>query len=181
MLDALIPAIQDHTLSPQDRYGIQADVYALARAGHVDYVDYFQLLRQAYKYEENFTVWKSIIRSLNEINSILNYATLCDSKSLFQSFVRELLAVIYNKLDWDPMPNEGTQTAMLRSLVLMQMGLNEHGRVRDEARRRFVRLFESETNYRSINANIRAAIYLTVAKTGDQQTFEQLKTVGVRV
>ncbi|CAF5225161.1 unnamed protein product, partial [Rotaria magnacalcarata] len=53
MLEALTPGINDQTLSPQDRFNIQADVFALARAGRRGYVDYLKLLRQAYKHEEN--------------------------------------------------------------------------------------------------------------------------------
>jgi hypothetical protein len=54
------------------------------------------------------------------------------------------------------------------------MGTNEHNKTRDEAHKRFEKLFN---NHQSINPNIRAAIYLTVAKTGNQETFEQFRSV----
>lgn len=173
MLDALIPGIQDQTLSPQDRFGIQTDLYALARSGHVSYVDYLKLLRQAYKQEDNLTVWKSIVRQLTDLNSIFDYATIENIKPLFQHYVCDLLMNIYSKLDWDPLPNEGLQAAMLRGLILIQMGVNGHGRTRTEAQRRFEKLLKNE----SVNANTRAAIYLTIAKQGNAETFEKLKIV----
>jgi aminopeptidase N len=170
MLEALTPGIHDHTLSPQDRFNIQTDVYALARAGRMGYVDYLKLLRYAYKHEDNLTVWKSILRQITDLNSIFDYANIDNTKKLFQKYVCDLLSNISNKLDWDPVPNEGLQTAMLRDLILIQMGINGHNKTRDEAHKRFY-------NHRLINPNIRAAIYLTLAKTGNQETFEQLKSV----
>lgn len=176
MLDALIPGIQDQSLSPQDRFNVQTDLYALARSNHINYVDYLKLLRQAYKYEDNLTVWKSILRQLTDLNNIFNHSALPTTKSLFQKYIRELLGQISNKLDWDPLPNEGIQNAMLRGLILIQMGLNGHKKTVEEAHKRFEKLIQNPNNS-SINPNVRAAIYLTVAKTGNQQTFEQLKSV----
>ena len=177
MLDALVPGIQDQTLSPQDRYNIQTDVYALTRAGQIDLVDFFQLLRHAYKHEENFTVWKSILKQLGELNSIFNYAALETTKKLYQAFICDLLSHIYNKLEWDPLPNEGLQAAMLRGHILIQMGVNQYHRACDEARKRFEKIMNDATDHQPVNPNIRAAIYLIVAKTGNQRTFEQLKSV----
>jgi hypothetical protein len=176
MLDALTPGIQDQTLSPQDRFGIQTDLYALAHSGHINYIDYLKLLRHAYKHEDNLTVWKSILRQLTDLNSIFDYAYIDNTKKLFQIYICDLLSNIYNKLEWDPLPNEGTHSAMLRGLILIQMGINGHNKIRDEAHKRFEKLLNNQ-NHQSINPNIRSGIYLTVAKTGNQQTFEQLKSV----
>ena len=177
MLDALTPGIHDHTLSPQDRFNIQTDVYALARAGRVGYVEYLKLLSHAYKHEDNLTVWKSILRQLTELGSIFDYATLNNTKVLYQEYVRDLLSDIVYRLQWDPLPKEHPQAPILRSLVLTHMGINGDRSTGKEAHRRFAQFFADSRQRRSVNPNIRAAIYLTVAKTGDQQTFEQLKSV----
>jgi hypothetical protein len=178
MLDDLTPSIHDHTLSPQDRFNIQTDVYALARAGYIGYVNYLKLLHSAYKHEENLTVWKSILRQLTELSSIFDYAHLNNTKILYQSYVCNLLSHLSNKLKWDSLPNESSQTTMLRSLILTHMGINGDNKTREEAHQRFERFFIQNNQYNLINPNIRAAIYLTVAKTGNQQTFEQIKSVN---
>ncbi|CAF1256201.1 unnamed protein product [Adineta ricciae] len=175
MLDSIIPGIQDQSLSPQDRFNIQTDLYALARSNHMNYTDYFKLLRQAYRHEDNLTVWKSIIKQLTDLNSIFDYASINNTKKLFQAYICDLLSNIYAKLLWDPLPNEGSQAAMLRGLVLTQMGINGHNRTREEARKRFENLFT--TNRQAINPNIRSAVYLTVAQTGNTDTFEKLKSL----
>ena len=180
MLAALIPGIHDQILSPQDRFNVQADVYALARAGRVGYVEYLKLLRYAYKYEENLTVWKSILRHLTELGSIFDYAYLKETKSLYQVYVCDLLSNIYRQLQWDSTPNEGSQASMLRSLILTHMGINGDRHIRDEAHRRFRVLSldqQQQQQQPPVNPNLRTAVYLTVAKTGDEQTFEQLKSV----
>ena len=179
MLDALTPAIQDHTLSPQDRFNIQTDVYALARAGRIGYVDYMKLLRHAYKYEDNLTVWKSILRQLTELSSIFEYAQLNNTKALYQSYVCDLLENIYQQLGWDASPNEDPQAPILRSLILTHMGVNGYGKTRHEAHKRFQKFSTDNNAHYTLNPNIRAAIYLTVAKTGNQQTFDQLKLVTI--
>ncbi|CAF2767718.1 unnamed protein product [Rotaria sp. Silwood2] len=181
MLEALTPGIHNHTLSPQDRFNIQADVYALARAGHIGYVDYLKLLRHAYKHEENLTVWKSILRQLSELSSIFDYANLNNTKTLYQSYVCDLLSNIYANLTWNPLPNESSQTIMLRSLILIQMGINGDNKTYGEAHRRFEKSFIENGEKNSFNPNIRAAVYLTVAKTGNQQTFDKLKSLYLKV
>lgn len=178
MLDALTPGIHDHTLSPQDRFNIQTDVYALARAGHLAYVDYLKLLRYAYKHEDNLTVWKSILRQLAELNSIFDYAHLNTTKRLYQAYVIDLLENIYQELGWNPMTNESSQLTILRSLILTHMGVNGHKEVAREAHRRFEIFVHAKNHSSFFDPNIRAAIYLTVAKTGDQRIFNQIKSVN---
>ncbi|CAF3381776.1 unnamed protein product [Rotaria sp. Silwood1] len=180
MLEALTPGIRHHTLSPQDRFNIQADVYAIARAGHIDYVAYLKLLRYAYKDEENLTVWKSILRQLSELSSIFDYAHLHNTKKLYQAYVCDLLSNIQAKLTWDPLPNESSQTIMLRNLILTQMGVNRDNKTYDEAHRRFEKIFIENNQRNPIDPNIRAAVYLTVAKTGNQQIFDQLKSLYLK-
>jgi aminopeptidase N len=178
MLEALTHAIQNHTLSPQDRFNIQTDVYALARAGHIGYIDYLKLLRHAYKYEDNLTVWKSILRQLTELSSILDYAQLNNTKKLYQSYVCDLLSNIYTQLGWEPLPNESSQAPMLRSLILTHTGVHGYDKTRNEAHKRFEQISNKNNHHHLINPNIRAAIYLTVAKTGNQQIFDQIKSVS---
>ena len=179
MLQALIPAIQNHVLSPQDRFNIQTDVYALARAGRVGYADYLKLLRRAYKHEDNLTVWKSIVRQLTELSSIFEYARFNNTKALYQTYVCDLLANIYEKLGWDAWPNEGAQVPMLRSLILTHTGVNGCNKTWYEAHKRFEKFSTQNNDHYLINPNTRAAIYLTVAKTGNRQIFNQLISVNI--
>ncbi|CAF1665933.1 unnamed protein product, partial [Didymodactylos carnosus] len=102
-----------------------------------------------------------------------------DLYDLYKKFIIDLLSQIYLKLEWDPRPNEGSQTPMLRSSILTQMALNGHQKTIDEAKIRFqqyLKISEDNNAINPINPNIRGVIYLVMAKDGNQQTYEQLKT-----
>jgi hypothetical protein len=45
-IKSLTARVQGETFPPQNRFGIQTVVYALARSGHIKYVDYSKLLRR---------------------------------------------------------------------------------------------------------------------------------------
>lgn len=150
----------------------------MVRSNYIHFVDYLKFLRHAYKNEDNLIVWKYILKPLTDLSSIFDYASIDNTKKLFQVYRCDLLSNIYDKLLWDPLPNENSQTAMLRGLILSQMGINGHNKTRDEAHERFEKLFtDNYLHHQSIDPNIRFAIYITVAKTGNAQTFEQLKLV----
>jgi len=98
MLEALIPGIQDQTLCPQHRFNIQTDLYALARSNYINLVDYLKFLRHAYKHEDNLIVWKYILKPLTDLNSIFDYASIGNTKKLFQVYICDLLSNVYGKL-----------------------------------------------------------------------------------
>lgn len=177
MLSSLVSAIVDKSLSPQDRFNIQTDLYALARAGHVGYVEYLRLLRDGYKFETDLTVWKSIVRHLNEIRSNLEYAHIDSTRKLFQLYVCDLLSQIFSRLGWNSAKNESSLTPILRSLILTHIGANGELHVAAEAEKRFETIIENQENPSNIDPNLRSAIFLTVAKNGTQKTFENLKKV----
>jgi hypothetical protein len=95
MLELLTPLIQGQTLSPQDRLGIQTDVYALTHSDHINYVDYLQFLHQAYKHEDNLTVWTSILRQSTDLNSMFDYASMDNTKKLFQTYMGSFIKYLW--------------------------------------------------------------------------------------
>lgn len=175
IVESFVPSILDKTFSPQDRFNIENDLFALAKASIIDFVDYFKFVRHAYKHEDNLTVWKSIVQHFDEFNSILNFSSDKTIKQLFQHYLSDVFTLIYSKLEWEPMPNEGSQASILRTLILTQMGINHYGRAVEQANKYFQLCLQG--NF-TVNPNIRSPIYLTVAKHGDQNTFQQLKTVS---
>jgi hypothetical protein len=176
-IESLKSQLEDQVLTSQGRVDIQRNVYSLARFGRISFVDYLKLLHQGYKHEDDLTVWKSILRQLIDLNSIFDHASIDNTKILFQRYICNLLSNIYAKLGWNPSPNEDSETNMLRSLILIQMGINGYDEIRVEAHKRFEKLLIDDDYYQSIDANIRAAIYLIVAQTGNKETFEGLQSV----
>ncbi|CAF4536140.1 unnamed protein product [Rotaria sp. Silwood1] len=159
--------IANKTLSPQDRLMIQDDVAALCNAGHQSFVDYLKLLL-SYKDEDNFTVWKSIASTMGDLSSLIEYTDYYDQ---FKKYRLNLFSSIQAKLGWDAKEHENPLVAMLRPMILSIMGKSGDQAIIDEAKKRF----QSHINGNLIDPNIRAAVYVIVARYGDEHTQEELQ------
>ncbi|CAF1531301.1 unnamed protein product [Rotaria sp. Silwood1] len=159
--------IANKILSPQDRLMIQDDVATLCSAGHQSYVDYLKLLL-SYKDEDNFTVWKSIASILDDLSSLIEYTDYYDQ---FKKYRLNMVSSIQEKLGWDAEENENSLVTMLRPVILSFMGKSGDQAIIDEANKRF----QSHINGDLIDPNIRAAVYIIVSCSGDENTQEELR------
>ncbi|XP_023932531.1 puromycin-sensitive aminopeptidase, partial [Lingula anatina] len=167
MLEALLPGIRSHALSPRDRLGLQNDLFALAMAGTISAVDVFKVL-PAFETEDNYTVWSDLATNLANMAVPLQYTDFFDS---FKAFGCKLFDKIAQKLGWDPKPKESHLDAMLRGLVLGRLGTYGHEATVAEARKRFQAHAEGST---ILPADLRGPTYTVVLKHGDDEVFEQL-------
>ncbi|CAF4843668.1 unnamed protein product [Rotaria sp. Silwood1] len=166
-LACLSEPIANKILSPQDRLMIQDDVATLCSAGHQSYVDYLKLLL-SYKDEDNFTVWKSIASILDDLSSLIEYTDYYDQ---FKKYRLNMVSSIQEKLGWDAEENENSLVTMLRPVILSFMGKSGDQAIIDEANKRF----QSHINGDLIDPNIRAAVYIIVSCSGDENTQEELR------
>lgn len=60
-------------------------------------------LLQAFKEEDNYTVWSSINSILTKLHSLIQYT---DSNEQFKVYGRSILSVIEEKMGWEAKPNE---------------------------------------------------------------------------
>ena len=165
MLELFQASIEDRSMTSIDRLNIQNDLFALAQSGRISSDRVLKLMR-AYRLEDHFSVWDSIIECLGKLNSILAYT---DFQAAFHSYARELLAGIYSKLSSTPVTGEHHQQALLRSLVLSLLVSCKDPQVLQEAKTRF----ESHAaNITQIPADLRMPIYRAVAGDCDEKTFE---------
>ncbi|CAF4602604.1 unnamed protein product [Rotaria sp. Silwood1] len=159
--------IANKILSPQDRLMIQDDVATLCSAGHQSYVDYLKLLL-SYKDEDNFTVWKSIASIMDDLSSLIEYTDYYDQ---FKKYRLNMFSSIQEKLGWGAEENENSLVTMLRPVILSFMGKSGDQAIIDEANKRF----QSHINGDLIDPNIRAAVYIIVSCSGDENTQEELR------
>ncbi|CAF1586185.1 unnamed protein product [Adineta ricciae] len=155
-------------LSPQDRLIIQDDSAALCNAGHQSFVDYLKLLLSSYKEEDDFTVWKSILLTIRNLLSLIEYT---DYYGDFKKYCLNFFSSINEKLGWDGKPNEDPLIVMLRPRILIIMGSAGHPEIINEARRRF----KYHINGNLIDPNIREAVYIIVSMYGDENILEELQ------
>ena len=167
MLNSLLPAIKDKTLPALDRLGLQNDLFAMVQAGRTSTVEILKLL-QAFSDEDNYTVWSSINACLGKLNLILSHT---DSQPLFHNFGRQLLTKTYSKLGWQPVSSESHLDTLLRNMIISRLATFEDPLVLSEAKKRF----EAHCNgTHVISADLRSAVYRSVAIDCDDKTFDLL-------
>jgi len=167
LLQLLKEGIANKQLLPRDRLGLQNDLFAFAKAGKISVVEYLKVL-QVFKAEENFTVWSDISAGVGLISTLVTNTDFQDS---WEAFGRHLFSAVYKLVGWEAKKGEGYLIAMLRSLVLGKVGSFGLPEAVAEAKKRFAAHVKG-TN--TIPADLRGAVYSTVLKHGDEETFEQM-------
>ena len=168
MLTKLARGIKERTLSPADRLGLTADMFALCRAGFD--VSIPQLLEFFLNFvdENDFSVWEDIAVAHSAIGTLIQYTP---HEAGFKAYTRKLFGAVTTRLGWDPKPTDASNDALLRALVLSKMGNAGDQSVIDEARRRFDDHCNKKT---SLPADLRATVYSIVAKNGDQTSYDKM-------
>ncbi|XP_067928547.1 puromycin-sensitive aminopeptidase-like [Watersipora subatra] len=170
MLDSLIPAVSNMSLPARDRLGLQNDLFALAKAGLSSSVDVLKVA-EAYKSENNYTVWSDLASNLSTISLIMQYT---DCSPLMDSYNIKLFSDVAARVGWEKKQGESPLDAMLRALVLSMLGHSGHTDTVQEAMSRFEQHISGE---KSLDADLRSAVYGTVVKKGDKSHFDNLMKV----
>lgn len=168
MLEALIPAIS--TLPAVDRLGIENDLFALAGAGETSAVDFLKLTL-GYVDEMDYTVWNDLVGNIRQLALIMQSS---ENYKEFKTYVINLLKPALQKLGSCPIDGEDPSHTMLRSLLLETVGRSGDADVISECHHKFKKHVEGGE---AIPADIRSAVYRTVATHGDEDTIEQLLTL----
>lgn len=132
MLEQFVSAIKNKSLPPLDRLGLQDDLFALVQNGSSSTVDSLKLI-DAYRNENNYTVWSSITSSMSKLKNILSHTDLIDK---FNAYGKQLFGPIAEQLGWDSKPNESHLDTLLRSLVLSRLISCNCEKTCEEAKRR---------------------------------------------
>jgi len=168
MLEELIPGIK--SLSAVDRLGIENDLFSLAVAGYTSTVDFLKLLT-GYAQEADYTVWSDLISNLSQLGVIMQCT---DVFSKYKEFIMELCRPALEKLGVEPKVSEDHTDSLLRSLLLARLGRYGDQSIVAECQRKFRAHIDGTE---SIPADIRSAVYSTVATHGDEGTIDDLMTV----
>lgn len=167
MLMQFVPSVKDMTLPPLDRLGLIDDAFALVQAGQISTVDVLQLI-DAYRNEENFTVWTAITNSLSKMQAILYHTELSEK---FDIYGQHLYAPVAKKIGWDVSKGEHHLMTLLRSLVLHRLISFSCQDTINEAKKRF----ENHINgVCLLPADLRSVCYKAVLQTGNMDTFDDM-------
>ena len=165
--DRLAAPVRSLQLPSNDRLGIQNDAYALSRAGRLPVTQYLALL-SAYDHEEDASVWGDIASNLRDIDNLLADE---ECHGAFELFARGLFLGVSKRVGWDARPGEGHLDALLRSIVLGQVGAYGDTEFQKQASERFQRYLEDPA---SVHPNIRGVVFNLVGQTGDRSSYDTL-------
>jgi puromycin-sensitive aminopeptidase len=173
MWDGFRPAIESKALPTADRLGLESDAFALMRAGYLPALQFLSLA-SAYSREREYPVWSDLVGSLGWLSNMLTGEPF---EPQLKAFARELLRPIVGHLGWEPRPNESHLDALLRGIVLHEIGHYDEAPVVAEARARFERYVRDP---QTVHPDLRSTVLNLAAYGGDGATYEALREVERR-
>ena len=163
----LVPAIESLELHATDRLGVQNDAYALSRAGLLP-VTQFLSLAQAYKNEDDASVWSDLASNLRDIEQLISDEAIHPA---YQGFAREIFGPAARKIGWEPKSGEGHLDALLRSTVLSQAGSYHDPDVTAQASERFQKYLQDRE---TLAPNLRGVVFALAAQSGGKDVYDQI-------
>ncbi|MGD9225195.1 MAG: M1 family metallopeptidase [Desulfobacterales bacterium] len=164
-LVALGQGVRDQALPPEDRWGLQNDMYSLCKNGTTTLSDYLKFL-SSYENEDAFLPLISISNNLQHAYLVLGDTT----KEKISSLVRPWFEKVLKDIGYEPAPAEKHTTSILREQLLWHAALSGSEKAADFAREQFTGLMEGK----AVHPDIMKSVMQVGAFTGNQETFEWL-------
>ncbi len=173
MWERFRPAIESLALPTADRLGLQADAFALMRAGDLPATQFLSLAK-AYTNEREYPVWSDLAGNLSWIANLVAQESYDPQ---FEAFGRELFRPIVAYIGWDARPQESHLEALLRGTVIHELGHYGDSAVLQEARARFDRFVRDP---QAVHPDLRSTVLNLAAFGGDAGTYAALREVERR-
>jgi puromycin-sensitive aminopeptidase len=167
------PAIETQALPTAERLSLESDAFALMRAGYLPATQFLSLA-SAYTQEREYPVWSDLVGSFGWVSSALAGVPF---EAQLKTFARHLLRPIVAHLGWEPQANESHLNALLRGIVLHEIGHYDEAPVIAEARARFERYMRDP---QAVHPDLRSTVLNLAAYGGDRSTYEALREAEQR-
>ncbi len=161
-LQGLGGMVRQKTLPPEDRWGLQNDVYALAVAGDAGLDDYLAFLEH-YRQEDGYLPLASIAANLSHAHLTVNTKTAARIARLAGPWFGEVL----DRMGYDPRTDEDQTTAILRDQILFDAARYGCREAEAHALERFGELREGGT----VHPDILRSVLQAGAWYGDGRVF----------
>lgn len=166
-LDKLKSAVENKEISAEDRFGIIRDVFVLSECGKSKTTDALKLY-SSYKKDSSYIIWAEIAGELAKLSILLNEQ---DEFGLFESFARDIFDEIGREVGWVKEENESHTKTLLRNVVLASLSKYNDKKTIQKAKKLFDEMLDREVH---IDSDLRGIVYITVARNGDENTYNQL-------
>jgi tricorn protease interacting factor F2/3 len=161
-LAALGRRVGDQSLTPEDRWGLQNDLFSLCKRGEVSFSEYLDFLAD-YQDENAFLPLVSISNNLQHAYLVMG----AEQKERISSMVRPWFEKILKQIGFEPGPDEKHTTAILREQLLWHAALSGSQSAMAFARNQFARWMQNQ----SVHPDIMKSVLQVAALGGDEKTF----------
>ncbi len=171
LLEKILPKIRNKSLSSVDRLAIYRNLFLLSKSGYVTTDTYLETLNHLDN-EDSYIVWSEISTSLNQLEQLLFGAK---AEKLLSNFKRQLFGNLINRkyLGYKEKLSEKNNYKTLRGLAFLESGLSNYKPSVDTA----YKLFKSKLSGKNIDADIRLAVYCTIANNGNSKDYYNLRSI----
>jgi tricorn protease interacting factor F2/3 len=164
-LAALGQRVGDQSLSAEDRWGLQNDLFALCKRGDIPFTEYLDFL--AYYQDENaFLPLVSISNNLQHAYLVMG----AEKKEKIASMVRPWFEKIIQQIGFEPGPDEKHTTAILREQLLWHAALSGSESAIEFADDQYA----GWQHDKPVHPDIMKSVLQIAALKGDEKTFTWL-------
>ena len=157
--------VRDQSLPPEDRWGLQNDMYSLCKNGTTPISDFLKFLC-CYENEDAFLPLISISNNLQHASLVMGDPI----KEKISSLVTPWFEVVLKNMGYQPAQDEKHTTAILREQLIWHAVLGGSEKAADFARKQFVDLMHGKT----VHPDLMKSVMQVGAFNGDDQTFTWL-------
>ena len=164
LLELLLDPIQNQKISPEDRFGIIRDVFALSESQGRISTDIALRIAGSYKRENSYIVWAELAAQILKLSNLLYGQKY---HGLFEKYARSLFENIVKRVGWSKKKNENYNHTLLRAIVIYALGKSGDKKTIARAQK----LFGQE---KYIDPDLRGVVYRLVAENGDAKYYGKL-------
>jgi tricorn protease interacting factor F2/3 len=164
-LEALGQRVRDQSLSPEDRWGLQNDLFSLCKRGDSPFTEYLDFLDH-YQNENAFLPLVSISNNLQHADLVMEG----EKQEIISSLVCPWFEMILNNIGFEPVPDEKHTTAILREQLLWHAALSGSESAIEFASDQFTGWMQGK----AVHPDIMKSVMQIGAYAGNEQTFEWL-------
>ena len=164
-LAALGQRVRDQSLSPEDRWGLQNDLFFLCRRGDASFTAYLEFLA-CYQKENAFLPLVSISNNLQHADLVMDP----EKQEKMSSLVRPWFENVLKDIGFEPAPDEKHTTAILREQLLWHAALSGSKSAIEFGRNQFAEWLQGK----AVHPDIMKSVLQIAAFDGDRQTFKSL-------
>jgi tricorn protease interacting factor F2/3 len=162
-LEELGRRVRDKALSPEDRWGLQNDLFALAKSGDISLDDYLKFLCH-YEREDAYLPLCSIAENLFEAYLLIGG----DQRRKITSMATPWFEAVLTDIGYEPRPAEKNTVSILRERLIQDCVFYGSDAVVEFARGQF----EAFTRGDSVHPDIIKSVMQAGAFSGDAQVFD---------